>query len=61
MQVPRRRTCLFLRQFGVHRLAFGIWVEWGTAIVAVFERQSVVENNHFADADFLQHCFDLAG
>lgn len=59
MQVARDLLGLFGGHLGVCGFAFGRGVERGAAVVAVFEREAVLEHDDLMHAGFAQHGIDL--
>ena len=59
MQGLRIGGCL-LRHFGMHQFGFRIGEERGTAVVAEFHGEMMVEENDILDASFAQDGFDFA-
>mgnify|MGYP002682552778 CR=1 FL=1 len=60
-RLPARAGRRLLRHFGVHQFGFDVGVERGAAVVAVFHRELVVEEDDVVHARFAQHGFDLRG
>ena len=57
--MARRLHTLLLGHLGMHDLALGGGVERGAAVVAVLEREVVLEGHDVGETGFAQYGFDL--
>ena len=59
MQMPRCGVGRLLGQFGMGRFAVRVGIERRAAVVAVLERETMLQAEHLMQSGFAQHALDL--